>query len=207
MVRAHDADAGNLRDVPEAAWLWMGWGAGPHRLGQPRGASLISAANRFFDLVDRPFDFLEPGVEMIAGLARNLRRGQVESALLHFPSAGASGPHRLPLHDPRLGRCRPGVLVVARQPASAEAQKTADDIMAAFESVALGRPSDRARRQRPPSECRCSAAPRCWPAGQPLGARGRRGAGRGPARPCSRRLERSSSRGSSPCAWASATSA
>ncbi len=121
----------DLRDVPEAAWLWDG--ARARIVWANREGIAYFGGESLFDLVDRPFDFLEPGVEMIAGLARNLRRGQVESALLHFPSAGASGPIACRCMIHALADGRPGVLVVARQPASAEAQKTADDIMAAFD--------------------------------------------------------------------------
>ena len=59
----------DLRDVPEAAWLWdagrarIVW-ANPAAIGFFGGASL-------FDLIDRPFDEQEPGVELLMGLARN----------------------------------------------------------------------------------------------------------------------------------------
>ena len=72
-----------LRDVPEAAWLWDGARA---RIvwANTQGISYFGGVS-LFDLIDRPFDFLEPGVEQIALLSRKLRRGQVETALLHFP--------------------------------------------------------------------------------------------------------------------------
>jgi len=121
----------DLRDVPEAAWLWDGararivW-ANTEGIAYFGGASL-------FDLIDRPFDFLEPGVEQIANLSRSLRRGQVETALLHFPSSGAMAPISCRCMIHALADGRPGVLVVARQPASAEAQKATDDILTAFD--------------------------------------------------------------------------
>ena len=121
----------DLRDVPEAAWLWDGararivW-ANREGIAYFGGASL-------FDLLDRPFDFLEPGVEQIANLARSLRRGQVETALLHFPSSGATAPLPCRCMIHALADGRPGVLVVARHSASAEAQKTSEDILAAFD--------------------------------------------------------------------------
>jgi PAS domain S-box-containing protein len=132
----------DLREVPEAAWLWDGararivW-ANRQGIAYFGGASL-------FDLIDRPFDFLEPGVEQIANLSRSLRRGQVEAALLHFPSSGALTPlaSRCMIHA--LADGRPGVLVVARQSAAAEAQKSNDDILTAFDllpsaAVLIGR--------------------------------------------------------------------
>ncbi len=121
----------DLRDVPEAAWLWDGqrarivW-ANREGIAYFGGASL-------FDLIDRPFDFMEPGVEQIANLARSLRRGQVESSLLHFPSSGATVPLACRAMIHALADGRPGVLVVARHTAGAEAQKAADDILAAFD--------------------------------------------------------------------------
>ncbi len=90
-----------------------GMGRGPASSGQPRG-SLISAGIAFRP-GRPPFDFLEPGVEMIAGLARNLRRGQVESALC-ISRPRSVRPHRLPLHDPRPGRWTPGCLLSPASP-------------------------------------------------------------------------------------------
>ncbi len=121
----------DLRDVPEAAWLWDGararivWANGPG-IAYFGGQSL-------FDLIDRPFDFLEPGVEQIALLARKLRRGQVETALLHFPSSGATAPLACRCMIHALADGRPGVLAVARQSAAVQAQEAAGDILAAFD--------------------------------------------------------------------------
>ena len=121
----------DLRDVPEAAWLWDGtrarivW-ANAEGIAYFGGASL-------FDLIDRPFDFLEPGVEQIANLARGLRRGQVETVLLHFPSSGATAPLSCRCMIHALADGRPGVLAVARHSAAAEAQKISGDILTAFD--------------------------------------------------------------------------
>ncbi len=132
----------DLRDVPEAAWLWDGararivW-ANSEGIAYFGGASL-------FDLIDRPFDFIEPGVEQIANLARSLRRGQVETALLHFPSSGATAPLACRCMIHALADGRPGVLVVARQSASASTEKANEDILSAFDllpsaAVLIGR--------------------------------------------------------------------
>lgn len=121
----------DLRDVPEAAWLWDGARA---RIvwANREGVAYFGGAS-LFDLIDRPFDFQEPGVEQIALLSRNLRRGQVESVLLHFPSTGATVPLACRCMVHALGDGRPGVLVVARHSASDQSQKSADDILSAFD--------------------------------------------------------------------------
>jgi PAS domain S-box-containing protein len=119
-----------LRDLPEAAWLWdperarIVW-ANPSGIGFFGGESL-------FDLLDRPFSEEEPGVRRILSSARTLSRGHAEDALLHFPSAGAISPLacRLTIHALPDGRA--GLLVVARQ-AAAEAGQTADEIAQAFD--------------------------------------------------------------------------
>ena len=132
----------DLRDVPEAAWLWDGararivWANG-EGIAYFGGASL-------FDLIDRPFDFIEPGVEQIANLSRSLRRGQVETAVLHFPSSGATAPLACRCMIHALADGRPGVLVVARHSASASAEKANEDILSAFDllpsaAVLIGR--------------------------------------------------------------------
>ncbi len=121
----------DLREVPEAAWLWDGararivW-ANPAGIAYFGGASL-------FDLVDRPFDFTEPGVEQVMNLARSLRRGQVETALLHFPSSGQTVPLSCRCMIHALGDGRPGVLVVARQSAMEQQGEATGDILAAFD--------------------------------------------------------------------------
>ena len=52
-----------LRDVPEAAWLWD-----PARArivwANPAGIAFFGGES-LFDLLDRPFDLEEPGVERI----------------------------------------------------------------------------------------------------------------------------------------------
>ena len=121
----------DLRDVPEAAWLWDGaqarivW-ANAAGIAYFGGASL-------FDLIDRPFDFQEPGVEEIVRLSRSLQRGQVESVLLHFPSAGAAGPLACRCMVHALADGRPGLLAVARHSTAEETGRMASDIAAAFD--------------------------------------------------------------------------
>lgn len=121
----------DLREVPEAAWLWDGARA---RIvwANRAGISYFGGAS-LFDLVDRPFDVTEPGVEQVMNLARNLRRGQVETALLHFPSSGHTVPLSCRCMIHALADGRPGVLVVARQSAAEQQGHATDDILAAFD--------------------------------------------------------------------------
>jgi PAS domain S-box-containing protein len=121
----------DLRDVPEAAWLWdpararIVWAnpAGIHYFG---GESL-------FDLLDRPFTPEEPGVGRILAAARTLNRGHTDEALLHFPSAGATAPIACRLAVHALPDGRTGLLVTARRAAADEAGQTAGEIVQAFD--------------------------------------------------------------------------
>jgi hypothetical protein len=71
--------------------------------GQTLPGLPISAENPFFDLIDRPFDYAEPGVERIMGF-QSLSHGQIETALLHFPLRGdmpfRCTIHPLPMEEP-----------------------------------------------------------------------------------------------------------
>ncbi len=125
----------DLRDVPEAAWLWDGIRA---RIVWANAAGLAwFGSASLFELVDRPFDFSEPGVERICQFARHLRRGQVERVLLQFPSAGSAAPIDCTCMVHALPDGRSGILVVAagavRQPGA-----TAPDILAAFDVLPQG---------------------------------------------------------------------
>ncbi len=118
----------DLRTVPEAAWLWDGTRA---RIvwSNAAGLSYFGAAT-LFDLLDRPFDFTEPGVERIAQLSRSLQRGQVSDVLLHFPSAGSTAPLAARCMVHALPDGRPGVLVVARNAVAAPGAAAADILLA-----------------------------------------------------------------------------
>jgi PAS domain S-box-containing protein len=132
----------DLRNVPEAAWLWD---AARARIvwSNPAGIAYFGGAS-LFDLVDRPFDITEPGVEQVMNLTRSLRRGQVETALLHFPSSGQTVPLACRCMIHALADGRPGLLVVARQSAVEQQGEATDDILAAFDllpsaAILLGR--------------------------------------------------------------------
>ena len=123
----------DLRDVPEAAWLWdpararIVW-ANPAGIGFFGGESL-------FDLLDRPFDLEEPGVERIVAIARTLSRGHAEDGPAAFPlcraprlrSPAGCMIHALP--DGRPGAAGGGAPAAAAE----EAGQTAEDIVAAFD--------------------------------------------------------------------------
>ena len=119
----------DLRDVPEAAWLWD---AGRARIvwANPAGIAYFGGAS-LFDLIDRPFDEQEPGVEAMMNLSRSLHRGQVETVELDFPSAATEGPITCRCMIHALADGRPGVLAVASS--TAEAGRADADMAAAFD--------------------------------------------------------------------------
>ena len=121
----------DLREVPEAAWLWDG--ARARIVWANRAGIAYFGGASLFDLVDRPFDFSEPGVEQVMNLARSLRRGQVETVLLHFPSSGQTVPVPCRCMIHALADGRPGLLAVARQSAAERQGEATDDILAAFD--------------------------------------------------------------------------
>jgi PAS domain S-box-containing protein len=121
----------DLREAPEAAWLWDGERARIVWANRPGLACF--GAETLFDLVDRPFDLAEPGVERIVSLSRSLRRGDVETAILHFPSTGAMAPVSCLCSIHALADGRPGLLAVARHTGEQQAGITARDLAAAFD--------------------------------------------------------------------------
>jgi PAS domain-containing protein len=121
----------DLRDVPEAAWLWDGSRA---RIVWANGAGMAYfGCETLFDLIDRPFDFAEPGVERVAALARSLRRGQVQTALLHFPSTGTTTPISCKCTIHALPDGRPGLLAVAARSTEAADGAASAEIVEAFD--------------------------------------------------------------------------
>ena len=120
-----------LRDDPEAAWLWdtararIVW-ANPSGIAYFGGETL-------FDLLDRPFGADEPGVARIITAARTLNRGHTDEALLHFPSSGATAPIACRLTVHALPDGRPGLLVMARQTKADAAAETASAMARAFD--------------------------------------------------------------------------
>lgn len=76
----------DLRNLPQPSWLWDSDRA---RIVWANKAGIAYfGGETLFDLLDRPFERTEPGVENLGALARRLRRGELRKALLHFPSTG-----------------------------------------------------------------------------------------------------------------------
>jgi PAS domain S-box-containing protein len=121
----------DLRDAPEAAWLWDG-ARGRIVWANPAGLAYFGCET-LFDLIDRPFDFAEPGVERVTALVRSLRRGQAQTALLHFPSAGAAAPVSCQCMIHALPDGRPGLLAVVAKPAQAADGAATAEIVEAFD--------------------------------------------------------------------------
>ncbi|MCB1380090.1 MAG: PAS domain S-box protein [Alphaproteobacteria bacterium] len=121
----------DLRDVPEAAWLWDG--ARARIVWANRAGVAYFGGDSLFDLIDRPFDFSEPGVERIVALSRSLARGQVAKALLHFPSAGTAAPLPCKCMVHALSDGRPGILAVATVSAAAQGAASSAAIVSAFD--------------------------------------------------------------------------
>ena len=98
----------------------------------PAGVAYFSGES-LFDLIDRPFDLAEPGVEQITELSKKLRRGQIESALLHFPSSGRTVPLpcRCTIHALADGRA--GLLVIAANPSDAASEIPTEKLALAFD--------------------------------------------------------------------------
>lgn len=112
----------DLRAFPQPSWLWDSDRA---RIVWANKAGIAYfGGETLFDLLDRPFERTEPGVENLTALARRLKRGELRKALLHFPSTGSTtalscqcGLHTLP--DGRTGILVAGLAEAeesARQP-------------------------------------------------------------------------------------------
>jgi PAS domain S-box-containing protein len=121
LTEAQSYSLEHLRGAAEAAWLWDGVRARIVWANRPAIARF--GGKSMFDLIDRPFDLAEPGIERIADLARNLPRGEMVEALLHFPSTGQTVPIHAVCMIHALIDGRAGVLVVEK-PAIVEALVT-----------------------------------------------------------------------------------
>jgi PAS domain S-box-containing protein len=118
----------DLRHASDAAWLWDG---ARGRIVWANSAGIAAFdGSTVFDLIDRPFDPHEPGIERVAELTQTLQRGESQNALLHFPSTGQVVPLdcRCSLHALADGRA--GLLVVARN-ARQKPSDIADSVFAA----------------------------------------------------------------------------
>jgi PAS domain S-box-containing protein len=102
----------DLRHASEAAWLWDG--ARGRIVWANAAAILAFDGQSIFDLIDRPFDPNEPGIESISHLTQTLQRGESQNALLHFPSTGQMVPMDCRCTAHALADGRSGLLVVAK---------------------------------------------------------------------------------------------
>lgn len=107
----------DLRNVNAPAWLWD---AERRRIVWANDTGLtVFGCKSLFELVDRPFDSRDPGVERLAGLAADLSWGERRSALLHLPSTGSPVPFHCEIYVHALADGRPGLLAIAQMEAHA----------------------------------------------------------------------------------------
>jgi PAS domain-containing protein len=121
----------DLRSLASAAWLWDG-ARGRIVWANPAGVAYFSGES-LFDLIDRPFDLAEPGVEQITGLSKKLSPGQVEATLLHFPSSGHTAPLACSCTIHALADGRAGLLVIASGPSDAASEISTEKLALAFD--------------------------------------------------------------------------
>lgn len=107
----------DLRNVAAPAWLWD---AERRRIVWANDTGLTAfGCKSLFELVDRPFDARDPGVERLAGLAADLSWGEHRSALLHLPSTGSATPFPCEIYVHALADGRPGLLAISQMEAGA----------------------------------------------------------------------------------------
>jgi PAS domain S-box-containing protein len=119
-----------LRTAKSGAWLWDG---ARSRIVWANAAGLaLFDSQSVFDLIDRPFDAREAGVEAVAELTNSLSRGELRETLLHFPSVGLVTPLACRCNIHNLADGRPGLLVVQVEPPSENIALATEAVLAAF---------------------------------------------------------------------------
>jgi PAS domain S-box-containing protein len=109
----------DLRRWAAPTWLWD---AGRGRVVWANAAGIAAFdCDTLFDLIDHPFDGLEPGIAKIASLGKTLAQGQSEPVTLMFPSTGSQENYTGKAYLHPLADGRPGVLVVIDVPVAMEA--------------------------------------------------------------------------------------
>ncbi len=128
----------DLRQAPQAAWLWDG-ARGRIVWANQAGIKLFDGQS-MFDLIDRPFDAREAGIETITDLTRSLQRGEIKQALLSFPSVGLLVPIECKCNLHSLADGRAGLLVVEMQAEVAALEASPGFMAMAFQHmpVAVG---------------------------------------------------------------------
>jgi PAS domain S-box-containing protein len=123
----------DVRSRAEAAWLWDG-ARGRIVWANQAGIGFFGG-EILFDLIDRPFDTGEPGVQAIAELSQRLKHGQTETVALAFPSSGHDEPIECQCSVHVLADGRPGLLVV--EAAKVQAAAASDEMAQAFDVLPI----------------------------------------------------------------------
>ena len=121
----------DLRNLSDAAWLWDG-ARGRIVWANPAGVAYFGGES-LFDLIDRPFDYAEPGVERIMALSKSLSRGQVETTVLSFPSSGHTGPLSCRCTIHALADGRAGLLVIVADQGDSASEIPLEKLAQAFD--------------------------------------------------------------------------
>lgn len=123
----------DLRQATSPAWLWDG-ARGRIVWANQAGIKLFDGQS-MFDLIDRPFDAREPGIESIAELSSILQRGEIKPALLSFPSIGLMVPFECRCNLHSLADGRAGLLVVRVEDKIPEADAPGEFMALAFQNM------------------------------------------------------------------------
>ncbi len=122
-----------LRDSNEASFLWdidrsrVVW-------ANSAGTKLFEAFS-LFDLIDRPFDKNEAGVQVLRALNGKLVPGQIQHEKLAFPSVGIREAIWFSCQSYDLADGRQGVLIVNQLKVEVTNKLHIDDLMTAFMAV------------------------------------------------------------------------
>jgi PAS domain S-box-containing protein len=121
----------DLRNLSDAAWLWD-CARGRIVWANPAGVAYFGGES-LFDLIDRPFDYAEPGVERIMALSKSLSLGQVETTVLSFPSSGHTGPLSCRCTIHALADGRAGLLVIVADQGDSASEIPLEKLAQAFD--------------------------------------------------------------------------
>jgi PAS domain S-box-containing protein len=121
----------DLRNLSDAAWLWDG-ARGRIVWANPAGVAYFGGES-LFDLIDRPFDYAEPGVERITALSKSLSRGQIETTVLSFPSSGHTRPLSCRCTIHALADGRAGLLVIVADQGDSASEIPLEKLAQAFD--------------------------------------------------------------------------
>ncbi len=124
----------DVRSRPEAAWLWDGERA---RVVWANAAGIAYfGGEMLFDLIDRPFDPAEPGLEHIRALTQTLAHGETAAASFVFPSTAHTDPLDCTCSIHALADGRMGLLV-AEVPKPGAVLPANDSLAQAFEFLPI----------------------------------------------------------------------